>query len=149
MDDYPTIQSAISTGTHSTFPLPTLRRHSYPTQDLQDLNPLSAMTSQLQVLIQTMSDSVKTIEEGCAQRGVSYPTPDVLCSPETDAIQNDFAQESAKAVAAAYQLIATLSHPKPHILGMGLWVRQFEVCILFYRFHPSFCRATSLQRSQW
>ena len=69
-----------------------------------------------------MSDNVQAIEAGCAMRGVSYPTPDVLCSPESDAIQNEFARESARAVAAAYQLIATLSHPHPHILSMGLWV---------------------------
>ena len=42
--------------------------------------------------------------------------------------------QAAPIIAAAYQLIATLSHPQPYLLGMGIWV-----CALFYE--TGNCRA--------
>lgn len=79
--------------------------------------------SSLEALAKVVSDGVKDIQSKCAARGVTYPTPEVLCNPESDAVQNQFSSEAAPIIAAAYQLIATLSHPQPFLLGMGLWVR--------------------------
>ena len=79
--------------------------------------------SQLEALARIISGGVADIQAKCAARDVVYPTPDVLCSPASDAVQNEFSSEAAPVIAAAYQLIATLSHPQPFLLGMGLWVR--------------------------
>ena len=78
--------------------------------------------SSLEALAQIIAAGTKDIAAQCAARGAAYPTPDVLCSPESDALQNACAGQAAPVVAAAYQLIATLSHPQPFLLGMGLWV---------------------------
>ena len=87
--------------------------------------------STLEALAQIISNGVNDIQAKCAERGLSYPDPNVLCSPESDSVQNQFSSESAPVIAAAYQLIATLSHPQPYLLGMGLWVRP---CPLFLGF---------------
>ena len=83
--------------------------------------------SSIEALAKIISAGVQDIEAQCAARGVAYPTPDVVCSPETDAIQNEFSSQATPIIAAAYQLIATLSHPQPYLLGMGLWVRPFDL----------------------
>ncbi|GJE88132.1 O-methyltransferase-like protein [Phanerochaete sordida] len=77
--------------------------------------------SSIEALAKIISAGVQDIEAQCAARGVAYPTPDVVCSSETDTIQNEFSSQATPIIAAAYQLIATLSHPQPYLLGMGLW----------------------------
>ena len=82
--------------------------------------------SQLDALAQIITTGIKNIESKLAERGASYPTPQVICDPESDAIQNEFSSQASPIIAAAHQLIATLSHPQPYLLGMGLWVRFFD-----------------------
>ncbi|KIP04592.1 hypothetical protein PHLGIDRAFT_120581 [Phlebiopsis gigantea 11061_1 CR5-6] len=53
----------------------------------------------------------------CAERGVTYPTLEVPPSPETDDLQIELAAQAAPAIAAAYQLIATLQHSQPYLVG--------------------------------
>lgn len=82
--------------------------------------------SSLQALAQIISSGIESIESACAARGVKYPELNDAYSPDTTEIQNQFTAETARIIAAAYQLIATLSHPDPYVLGMGLGVRQFR-----------------------
>lgn len=77
--------------------------------------------STLQDLAQIITDGVKTIDATCAQRGAVYPSTDVLFSSETDAVQHGVAKEAAPVLAAAYQLIATLSPPHPYLIGLGFY----------------------------
>ena len=79
--------------------------------------------SSLDALVQIIADSIKDIQSKCAEHGTAYPTLDVPPSPETDKIQAELAAQAAPALAAAYQLIATLQPSKPYLLGMGFWVR--------------------------
>lgn len=88
--------------------------------------------SQLEALAKIIANGVQGIEAKCAERGVAYPTPDVVCTPETDKIQNELSSDATPIIAAAYQLIATLSHPQPFLLGMGLWVRSSGATIISY-----------------
>jgi hypothetical protein len=83
--------------------------------------------SQLEALANIISGGVRDIQSALAARNASYPTPQDVCDPATDAIQNEFSSQTAPIIAAAYQLIATLSHPQPYLLGMGLWVRVLPV----------------------
>lgn len=87
----------------------------------------SMATSVTQSLVQLIVDGVKSFEETCAKRGVSYPTPDVLSSPETDAIQSELSHATAPIIAAAEQLVAVLTHPQPYLYGMSKWVRAKQI----------------------
>ena len=80
------------------------------------------MSSQLSALVKIIASGVDNIQASCAARGVVYPTPDVPLSPETEALQNELSAQAAPALAAAYQLIATLQHPGPYLLGVGFSV---------------------------
>lgn len=79
--------------------------------------------SALEALAQIITSSVKDIQSKCAERGVSYPTLDVPPSPETDQLQAEFMDQAAPAMAAAYQLIATLQHSRSYLMGMVYGVR--------------------------
>lgn len=79
-------------------------------------------SSGIEALAQIISDSVKTVQSKCAERGVAYPTLDVMPSTDTDKLQAELAADAAPAVAAAYQLIATFQHSRAQIIGMGFWV---------------------------
>ena len=76
------------------------------------------MASQLSALIQIINAGMLDIQAKCTARGVSYPTTDVPLSPETEALQNEFAAQTAPVLAAAYQLIATLQHPGAYLGNM-------------------------------
>lgn len=81
--------------------------------------------SSLDALVQIIADSVKGVQAKCAERGMAYPTLEVPPSPETDKLQVELAAQAAPAIAAAYQLIATLQHSRAYLVGMGYWVRTF------------------------
>ena len=78
--------------------------------------------STLDALVQVIASSVQNIRSKCADRGVSYPTLDVFPSPETDKLQTEMMAQAAPAIAAAYQLIATLQHSRPYLVGMSFGV---------------------------
>lgn len=79
--------------------------------------------STLKVLSDIISSEIDKIESGCIARGYSYPNLDDSYTPESNAVQGQYAGEAAPIIAAAYQLIATLSSPDPHLFTWGLAVR--------------------------
>ena len=81
------------------------------------------MISHLRALAQLISDGCDKIESLCATREQSYPSLDDPYTPATTAIQAQMAADAAPVIAAAYQLIATLTHPDPYLFNWGLSVR--------------------------
>lgn len=79
--------------------------------------------STIDALAQIIAAGVKDLQAQCAARGASYPTADVLPSPETDKVQTDLAAQAAPVIAAASQLVALLQHPQPYLIGTA-----FQVC---------------------
>ena len=71
---------------------------------------------------------VKNVQVKSAERGMTYPTLGTPPSPETDKLQVDLAAEAAPAIAAAYQLIATLQHSRAYLMGMCFWVQTVRTC---------------------
>lgn len=60
--------------------------------------------SSLQALAQIVSSGIESIQSACTARGVKYPELDDAYSPETTEVQNQFTAETARIIAAAYQL---------------------------------------------
>ena len=67
----------------------------------QPSTPRLIEMSQMEALAQIITNGVKDIEAKCAERGVSYPTPQDICDPESDAIQNSFSSQATPIIAAA------------------------------------------------
>lgn len=80
--------------------------------------------STLQSLAQIITNGVKNIEATSASRGEAYPMLDDAYCRQNDLIQNRYTADSAPIIAAAYQLIATLTHPDPYLFNWGMAVSQ-------------------------
>lgn len=78
--------------------------------------------STLQALAHVISNGVSKIESACASRAETYPMLDDPYTPQTTDIQNRYVTDAAPIIAAAYQLIATLTHPDPYIFNWGMAV---------------------------
>ena len=78
--------------------------------------------SSLQALAQLISNGVAKIESSCAADGQSYPSLDDPLTLESSRIQTQYTSEAAPIIAAAYQLIATLTQPSPYIFNAGIAV---------------------------
>ena len=87
----------------------------------------STRLSTLKVLSNIIAKGIDAIESGCDAQGHSYPTLDDPYDLESNTVQNKYTAEAAPVIAAAYQLIATLSNPDPYLFTWGL-----TVCFLNY-----------------
>ena len=67
--------------------------------------------SSIAALAQIIASGVATIEAGCANKHVQYPSLDDDPTPESLAIQDEFSQNALPVIAAAHQLMATLMPP--------------------------------------
>ncbi|KAJ3553408.1 hypothetical protein NM688_g3629 [Phlebia brevispora] len=74
----------------------------------------------LKALSDIISTGVFQITSACAACGDVYPTLDDPYTVESNNIQNRYAIDAAPVIAAAYQLIATLSNPEPYIFTWGM-----------------------------
>ena len=73
-------------------------------------------TTVLQALSQIICNGVGAIETSCADRGETYPSLDDSYDAKNIEIQDRYAQDAAPIIAAACQLIATLSRPKSYLI---------------------------------
>lgn len=83
-------------------------------------------TDQIEALGHIILDGIKDIQANCTQQGKTYPDVHTLVTQETEDIQNEFSTKAAPVLAAAWQVIATFSHPQPYLYGMTLWVRPYD-----------------------
>lgn len=89
---------------------------------LESPAPQSSEMSTLTALSQIISNGIDKIESACAAQGEAYPMLDDPYNAENDKIQNKYAVEASLIVAAAFQLIATLTNPDPYIFNGALAV---------------------------
>ena len=80
------------------------------------------MASTLRKLGEIISDGLDKIESTCTARHTVYPSLDDPYTSANATIQADLAPDAAPIIAAAYQLIATLTHPNPYLFNCGLAV---------------------------
>ena len=78
----------------------------------------------LQKLCDIITNGVRKIEAECATRKQIYPMLDDPYIPGNNKVQDDHAVEAAPVIAAAYQLIATLTNPDPYIFTWSMAVSQ-------------------------
>ena len=76
----------------------------------------------LKKLSDIIADGVRRIEAGCATQRQDYPMLDDPYVPGDNRVQDDHAVDAAPVIAAAYQLIATLTNPDPYIFTWSLAV---------------------------
>ena len=93
--------------------------------------------SSLQALVDIITNGVKRIELSCAEDGASYPTLNDMYSREAAAVQGKNPTDTTTVIAAAQQLVATLSTPSPYLFTVGLSVGP--------RARFSHCRPLTLQ----
>ena len=75
--------------------------------------------STLSALSDIIARGVAKIESTCVANGSIYPSLDDPYSQEMTSIQNTCAVDAAPIIAAARQLIATLTHPDPYLFNCG------------------------------
>ena len=71
----------------------------------------------------SISNGVQKIDTDCAARRETYSTLDDPYDARTTSVQNKHNEDAAPIIAAAYQLIPTLTHPDPYLLNWGVAVR--------------------------
>ncbi|KAI0081312.1 O-methyltransferase [Panus rudis PR-1116 ss-1] len=74
---------------------------------------MSALTDLLTII----TDGVQSIDSTCRAENIQYPGLDGHLSNEAEAIRNKHVDQANLAIAAAYQLIATLSNPHAYLLS--------------------------------
>ncbi|KAJ3553411.1 hypothetical protein NM688_g3627 [Phlebia brevispora] len=76
--------------------------------------------STLIALSDIISSGIEKIAARCAASGDAYPTLDDPYTLANNSVQSRYASDAAPIIAAAYQLIATLSNPDPYLFTWGL-----------------------------
>ena len=102
----------------------------------------TSKVSTLKVLSSIIAEGIDAIESGCNAQGHLYPTLDDPYDLESNKVQNKYTAEAATVIAAAYQLIATLSNPDPYLFTWGL-----TVCFRSSRYRTAYERLTLLRES--
>lgn len=73
--------------------------------------------SSLQALAEIIANGVASIESTCAANDQSYPSLDTSYTVESANIQSQYIPQAAPVIAAAYQVIATLTHPSTYLFN--------------------------------